>query len=458
MTDQTHFAQEAFSRLETLLKMARDGGADQADALFGESISAEQKVRLGRLEEAERSESRHIGLRLLIGKRQAAVSGNDVSADGLAQLVERGLAMTRAVPEDPYCGLATADQLASEAELAENMGKMETADPTIPQEETLQSQALAVEEAARAVAGVTNSDGASAAWGHSQTALMASNGFKGLRNSTRHSLSGEAIAGEGLSMETDWDYAVKVFAEDLPDPASIGKSAGERAVARLSPRTPPTGKFPIIYDKRLSAGLVRAFAGAINGRGIARKSSFLLDKMGEQIFPSDIQIIDNPLRKRGLGVRAFDAEGLPTRALHLVKDGVLQSWLLDLSTARQLGLESTASASRGAASPPSPSTSNLYLDAGSLSPLDLYKDEPQAFLVTHLMGMGVNGVTGDYSQGAAGFWLEKGEIVHPVNEATIAGNLLDMFQNLVAANDLEFNGSTNAPSLRIDGMTVAAGS
>jgi len=435
--------------LEDLIKTAQSLGADAADAVMIDGVSLSLSQRLGQPENLERAEGQDLGLRVLIGKQQAIVSSSDTSPDALKELAGRCVAMARVVPEDPYCGLADPDQLAT------HFPDVEAFDPYVPDEKTLIDWAQKAEDAARAVDGVTNSEGAEASWGSTDVAIAGSNGLAYGYRSSGCSVSASVLAGGGTQMERDYDYSSAVFAEDLTDSALIGRTAGEKAVARLNPRKVPTQQVPIIYSTRVSQGLLGHLSGAINGSSIARGTSFLKDKMGEKIFADGITILDDPHRKRGLRSKPMDGEGLANQKRAFIDDGVLQSWILDLRTARQLGLESTANASRSVGGSPSPSITNFYMAAGSLSFEDMIKDIESGFYVTELIGMGVNGVTGDYSRGAAGFWIEKGEIAYPVSELTIAGNLKDMFLNLTPADDLTFRYGTNAPTVRIDGMTVA---
>ncbi|MFK7865943.1 MAG: TldD/PmbA family protein [Alphaproteobacteria bacterium] len=452
---QTHdeFSAQAIDQLQELIKTAKKAGADEADALLGKAHSVSHQLRMGHSEGVERSEDSLLGLRVIVGKHQALVSSNDLSKQSFDGLVERAVAMAKQVPEDPYCGLAHQDQLASNM-IAANL---DAEDPVEPSADLLIERAKQAEETALSHDGITNSEGASASWSLSRIALAGSNGFLGTRSASNHSLFANVIAGSGLEMESDYDYSSAVYGEDLTPANIIGDHAASRALSRLSPKRPPTKKVPIIFDKRVSASLLSSLAGAINGQSIARKTSFLLDALGTQIFDSAITISDDPHRKRGLASKFFDGEGLATAPRNFVENGILTSWILDCRSAKQLGLQSTANAARGASSLPRPSVGNFTLHAGTQTPESLYQHEECAFLVTHLMGMGVNGVTGDYSQGASGFWIEKGEIAYPVNEATIAGNLKTMFLALTPANDLEFKGATNAPSVRIDGMMLAAG-
>ena len=442
---------ESLNLLADLVARARRAGADAADGILAEGIGVSHAQRLGKIEKLERAEGYDLGLRVLIGKRQAIVASNDRSAEALSGLVERAVAMAKAVPEDPFCGIADPDQI------ARSWPTLDSVDPDEPAPEVLIDRAKRAEEAARGVAGVTNSEGAEAGWSFSRVAIVASNGFAGGYAGSGHSVSASVLAGEGDAMERDYDWTSAVYGADLEDPAVIGERAGQRAVKRLGARRPGTGKFPVVYDPRVSAGLVGHLIGAISGSAIARGTSFLKDKLGQKIFPDAITIIDDPHRQRGLRSKPFDGEGIANRRRALIENGVLTTWLLDLRSARQLSLQSTGHAARGTGGPPSPSPTNLHLEPGAVSPAELIKDIASGFYVTELMGHGVNGVTGDYSRGASGFWIENGEILWPVNEATIAGNLKDMFANLVAADDLIFRAGTNAPTLRVEGMTVAGG-
>jgi PmbA protein len=440
---------DALDLLNDLIGRARKAGADAADALLVDSASMSLAQRLGQPERLERAESRDLGLRVLIGRRQAMVSSTDTAPAMLAELVDRAVAMAKSVPEDPYCGLADPDQLATEHP------EIELCDPEEPAPDSLVERARAAEESARGVEGVTNSEGAEAGWARSAVSLAASNGFTGHYAVSRHSVSVSVLAGEGTQMERDYDYSSTVFGSDLEDPATVGRRAGERAVKRLKPRRAATAKLPVVFDPRVSNSLVGHLASAINGTAIARGTSFLKDKMGQRVLPIGVTITDDPHRQRGLRSKPFDGEGVANRRRAIVEDGVLASWILDLRAARQLGLTSTGHAARGTSSPPSPSTTNLYLSAGELSPEELIAGIPTGFYVTELIGFGVNGVTGDYSRGASGFWIEQGALAYPVSEITIAGNLKDMFLNLTPANDLVFRYGTDAPTIRVDGMTIA---
>ena len=434
--------------LADLLAQARIAGADAADAVLISGTALSVQRRLGRTEHLERSEGRDLGLRVFVGRRSAIVSASAVDPAGFAALAARAVAMARVVPEDPYAGLA-------EEARAVDPTPLDLCDPEEPDAEALVARAGAAEEAALAVRGVTNSEGAEAGYGRTDMALMTSAGFAATAVRSSHSISATALAGSGTAMQRDYDYSSAVHLADLEDAAGIGRRAGERAVTRLNPQRPKTARLPVVFDPRVAASLLGHLAGAINGAAVARGTTFLKDRLGSRIFPAGIDIIDDPLRRRGLRSRAFDAEGVPTAECRLVADGVLASWLLDTRSARQLGLTSTGHAVRGTGGPPSPAPGNLYLRPGTLSPAALMADIVEGLYVTELMGMGVNGITGDYSRGAAGFMIRDGAIAGPVAEITIAGHLLEMFAHLTPADDLRFRRGTDAPTLRVEGMTMA---
>jgi PmbA protein len=435
-------------RAERLVKAARAAGADSADAVAVRGISLSIEVRDGAVEESESSEGDDIGLRVLVGRRQAVVSTNDLTGDVRA-LAERAVAMAKVAPDDQYAGLA------DEALLAHQFPDLELLDPNLPTVKQLETMARAAEEAGLNVKGVSKSGGASASAGIGGMVLVTSHGFRGSYLGSRHGLSMTAIAGDGTGMERDYDYSSALHASDLESPEKIGRTAGMRAIERLNPRKVTTRKVPVVFDPRVSNTLVGHLASAANGASVARKTSFLKDKMGEQLFASGIRIIDDPLRKRGLRSHPFDGEGVAGKKLALVDDGRLSSWILDSATARELGLVTTGHAQRGVSSSPSPGASNLHLEAGTVSPEDLIADIKDGFYVTDLIGSGVNGVTGDYSRGASGFWIENGKRTFAVSEVTIAGHLFEIFRTLVPANDLEFRYGVNAPTVRLEGLTVA---
>jgi PmbA protein len=444
------FDQSALSELaDSLVAQARRAGADAADAVAVRSVSLSVEVRDGAVEESERAEGDDLGLRVFVGKRQAIASTNDLSPAATAALVERAVAMAKAAPEDKFAGLADA------ALLAHDFPDLDLLDPDLPSVATLEAQARTAEQAGLAVKGVSKSGGASASAGIGGMVLATSTGFHGAYLGSSHGVSMTAIAGDGTGMERDYDFSAAPHAADLEDPATVGRIAGERAAARLNPRKVTTRKVPVVFDPRVANSLVSHLASAANGAAIARKTSFLKDKLRQALFAKGIRIVDDPLRRRGLRSRPFDGEGVRGEPLALIEDGVLTTWLLDSTSARELGLATNGRAARGVSSAPSPSASNLHLAPGAVSPEELIADIKDGFYVTDLIGSGVNGVTGDYSRGASGFWIENGRRTYPVSEVTIAGNLVDMFRNLTPANDLVFRYGVNAPTVRIEGLTVA---
>jgi PmbA protein len=433
---------------ERLVSAARRAGADAADAVAVRSVSLGVEVRDGAVEESERSEGDDLGLRVLVGRRQAVVSTNDIKAD-VSQLADRALAMARAAPEDPFAGLADPGLL------ARDIPDLDLLDADLPTVSTLEARASRAEAAALEVEGVSKSGGASASAGIGGMVLVTSGGFCGSYLSSGQSISMTAIAGDSTEMERDYDYSSALHGADLEAPEKVGRSAGERTVARLNPHKVETKRVPVVFDRRVAGSLVGHLAGAINGAAVARKTSFLRDKMGEQLFRPGIRVVDDPLRPRGLRSRPFDAEGVTGKARAMVEDGALASWFLDCATARELGLATTGHAQRGVSSTPSPGATNLYLSPGADSPDALIAGLAEGFYVTSLIGMGINQVTGDYSRGASGFWIENGRRSFPVSEVTIAGNLLDIFRVLLPANDLEFRFGIDAPTVRVEGLTVA---
>jgi PmbA protein len=439
---------------ERLVAAARRAGADHADAVAVRSVSLSVDVRDGAVEESQRAEGDDVGLRVLVGHKQAAVSTNDVkgqgfNGSGLEALAERAVAMARVAPEDKFAGLA------DPALLAHEFPDLDLLDPDVPSVDVLEKRARLAEAAGLAVSGVSKSGGASASAGIGGMVLVTSTGFQGTTIGSRHSISMSAIAGSGTGMEQDYDYTSTLHASDLDSADDIGRHAGERAVARLNPRKVSTRKVPVIFDPRISGTLVGHLVSAANGGSIARKTSFLREKLGERIFAKSIDIVDDPRRLRGQRSRVFDAEGVVTRKIKIVEDGVLKTWILDSATARELDLKTTGHAQRGVSSVPYPSPSNLHLEPGSKSPEELIAEIKDGFYITDLIGSGVNMVTGDYSRGASGFWIENGERTYPVSEVTIAGHLTEMFASLMPANDLTFRYGTNAPTLRVEGLTVA---
>ncbi len=435
--------------LDELLKQARTAGADSADAILYVSTSVSVERRLGQMENLERSESRDLGLRVFLGKRSAIVSATAVDPARFAALAERAVAMARVVPEDPYAALC------EQAAAADDNQPLDLLDAREPSVEALIARAEAAEQAALAVKGVTNSEGGSAGYSRTDIYLATSAGFAGAFARTGHSVSASVIAGTGTDMQRDYDYHGTVHLADLDAPELIGHSAGERAVARLNPSRPKTAKMPVVFDPRVAGSLVGHLSGAINGAAVARGTSFLKDKLGQQILARGVNVHDDPRRPRGGRSHTFDGEGVPTRARAIVEDGVLQSFFLDSRSARQLGMQTTGHASRGTGGPPGPSATNLYLAAGAVTPADLMADIKEGLYITEMIGSGINQLTGDYSRGAAGFMIRDGAIAEPVAEITVAGNLNDMFLHLTPANDLRFRRGTDAPTTRVDGMTMA---
>jgi PmbA protein len=442
--------QSALSALaQRLVEAAKRAGADAADAVAVRGVSHGVEIRDGKVEASERSEGDDVGLRVLVGRRQAVISTNDVSGDNANVLAERAVAMARVAPDDAYVGLA------DPALLARDFPNLDLLDPVTPSVKELERRAVAAEEAAMAVKGVTKSGGASASTGIGGMVLVTSTGFHGSYLRSSQGISMTAIVGDGTKMERDYDYTSAMHASDLESPDKVGKLAGERAVARANPRKVATCKVPVVFDPRVSNSLVGHVVGAVNGASIARKTSFLKDSLGKQLFKNDIRIIDDPLRVRGLRSQSFDAEGVAVKKTAIIDGGVLTTWLLDCATARELGMTTTGHAHRGVSSSPSPGPYNLHLEPGTATPAELIADIKDGFYVTDLIGSGVNGVTGDYSRGAAGFWIENGEITYAVSEITIAGHLLEMFKSLTPANDLSFRYGVNAPTVRIEGLTIA---
>ena len=432
-----------------LIELTKAAGADAADVLVSDSASLSVSCRMGQLEDTERAESRDIGLRAMIGQKQAFVSGSAVDEDALKQLAQRAVDMAQATPEDRYCGFAPEDRLSSE------IPALDIADAYEPDADKLLSMAVACEDAARAVDGITNSEGGGAGWGRATTALVTSHGFEGAYTSTSFSTSCAVIGGEGEAMERDYASHTARHLEDLDAPEDIGARAGERTIKRLNPRKMESTKTNVVYHPRVSASLLGHLSAAISGSAIARGTSFLRDQMGQQVMSKAITIHDDPLRPRGLRSAGFDGEGVKTEKLTPVDKGVLQCWWLDSAAARQLESETNGRAARGIGGPPSPSATNLYMQAGEESVVTMLKNIGTGFYVTELIGMGVNGVTGDYSRGASGFWIENGEIAYPVSEMTIAGNLKEMFLHMTPADDLQFRRGVNAPTILVEGMALA---
>jgi PmbA protein len=435
--------------LARLLDLARRAGAEQADAVLLENASLGVSCRLGQMEDLERSEGRDVGLRVLIGQKQAIVSGSDVAPKALELLAQRAVDMARYATEDPYAGLADPALLATS--WPDNLDMIDNSEPSA---EELIDQARATEDAALAVTGITNSEGASASWSRGRIALATSHGFAGSYENTSFAVGVSVLAGEGTAMERDYEYDSARHRADLGDPAEIGRKAAERTIRRLGARSVKPTRVPVVYDPRVAGGLLGHLTAAISGSAVARGTSFLKNSMGEVIFAPGISVFDDPLRPRGQRSKPFDGEGVATRRRAIIEDGRLTTWLLDSASARQLGLASTGHASRGTGLP-APGPTNFYMAPGTVSARELIGAIDDGLYITEMIGMGVNGVTGDYSRGASGFWIEKGELAYPVAGLTIAGNLRDMFKAIIPADDLVFKYGINAPTVRIDGMTIA---
>ncbi|NPD14226.1 TldD/PmbA family protein [Xinfangfangia sp. D13-10-4-6] len=436
---------------QDLLRAALKAGADQADALAVRGTALSVDIRQGQLEQAERAEGTDIGLRVLIGQRQACVSASDTSRLTIEALAERAVAMAREAPEDPSIGLATPDQLSASRDAA----GLELADPGAdPDAAALEAAARRLEASALSVSGITQAE-ASATFSRRELALAQSNGFIGGYGRTGSSRSIVSFCGAGTAMERDYAGESRVFAADLPDDEGIGRLASERALSRLGAVKPPTGTYPVLYDERIAASLIGHLLGAINGEAVARGASWARDLLGKAVLPQGLSLTEDPLRIRASSSRPFDAEGLAVRAKNFVEDGVLTTWVLDLATARRLKMTPTANAMRGPSAPPSPGTTNLQLTPGAASRDDLIAQMGTGLLVTSLIGSTINPTTGDYSRGASGWWVENGQLSHPVHECTIAGNLRDMLGRIVQANDARPHLAIRVPSILIDGMTIA---
>jgi PmbA protein len=428
-----------FNQAEDLLRAAKAAGADVAETSMSIGSSLSLQRRLGKIEETERAEGRGMSLRVFIGQKNASVSAGSIDPAAFARLAEQAVAMARVVPEDIYAEIPDAPPPL-------DAGFLELDDPAEPSMELLIARAAAAEDAALAVAGITNSEGASASWGRSQSVLVTSRGFAGHYTRSNHSISASAIAGTGVGMQRDYDYSSAVHGEDLEDAETIGRRAANQAIARLNPARPKTAKLPVLFDPRVSSGFLSALSSAIAGAAIARGTSFLKDKLGVQIFGATITITDDPLRIRGQRSRAFDGEGQPGAKRAFIENGVLTSWILDTRSANQLGLKTTGH---------SGGVSNFYLEPGKPTPDELMADVAEGLDITEMMGGGVNGITGDYSRGAAGFMIRDGKLAEPVAEFTLAGHALSIFANLTPANDLVFKRGINAPTIRVEGLTLA---
>lgn len=437
---------------EQMLEVAKTAGAEAADTIVLRGTSLSIEVREGRLEHAERAEGIDIGLRVFMGQRQAIVSGSDIKPATMRLMAERAVAMAKEAPEDSFAGLADPDQIAKDWDL--DALELYDSSPE-PNPAALEQMALGAEAAAAAISGVSQVQAAAGGYEERDVHLATSHGFSGGYRRTHTSVSCVAIAGHGTGMERDYDGDSRIFASDLRSAADIGRSAGERAVARLNPQKPKTGVYPVLFDERISSSLIGHLLGAVNGASVVRGSTWAKDLLGKQVLPEGMALIEDPHRVRANGSRPFDGEGLATSRRAIVQDGVLQGWTLDLASARKLGMAPTGNAARGISGPPSPATWNVALTQGQHSRADLIRDMGTGILVTSMIGSTINSNTGDYSRGAAGFWVENGTIQYPISGITIAGNLIDMLQRIVPANDARLHLSNIVPSLLIDGLTIA---
>ena len=439
--------------MNILIDTALSSGASAADCVLSRSRGVSLTRRLGKDETIERYEDFDTGLRVFVGNKIASVSTNENSETAIKDVARRAVDMAKIAPQDDF-SLIASQEILEEFPINEALS-VDSYDKVEPNIDIIRDRAKEVEDTALSVKGITNSDGADASWGEGETLLMTSNGFFGCSKKSNHSVSVVVIAEKNGKMERDYDYSSKVFGEDLKTSKQIGLEAANKTLARMGATKPVTGKYPVIFDPRVSRSIASHFASAINGSAIARKTSFLKDMLNKQVANTSINIVDDPFLERGLGSRLFDAEGLGSRKYTLIKDGVLQQWLLDLSSAKQLNLKPFGNAKRGISGPPSPGTSNFMILPGKITPENLIKGVSNGFYVTDMIGSSVSMITGDYSRGASGFWIKNGELSIPITEATIAGNLKEMFMTLKPANDIDYSHSINSPTLLIEGMTIA---
>lgn len=436
--------------LHDIVQAALKAGADAAEAVSADRRALSVGVRNGRLEDLEREESRDLGLRVFVGRRQASVSASDLSAATQARLVERAVAMARLAPEDPYADLAPDDRLARGP-----LPDLDLYDPSEPSAETMERQSAEAEAAALAVPGVARSEGGHAAWSSSRWRLVTSHGFDGAYQGSAFSLGVGVIAEKDGAMERGGESRSTRHLSDLPGAEAIGRTAGERAAARVGARKIASTTAPVIFDNRMAGQIVSPAIGAISGPSIARGTSFLKDRMGQRVFAEGVSLIDDPFRRRGMGSTPFDDEGVSVERRALFDDGVLTTWLLNSAAARQLGLETTGHASRGLAGPPGVSTHNLHMEPGQRDLAGMMADAGTGLLITSMFGPSLNGNTGDWSAGVSGFWFENGVIAYPVNEVTVAGKLTELYLRMVRGSDLEFRGAFNVPSLMFDAVAIA---
>ena len=436
-------------KADFLIKKSKKSGADNVDVVYIENTNIDVGCRLRKIERLERSESNDLGLRFIKNKKQVIVSSNDLAQKSLEELVFKASKMVGAVPKDPYCSIA------KKKDLIKKIPNLEIFDNKEPTIKSLKDKVIEAENAGLNVKGVTNSEGSEIGWNKSKIYLFNSNGLNVNYQSSSYGIYAVLIAGSGTSMEREYEFASSVFEKDLAKTSLVGKKAGELAVKKLNPKKIKTSKIPVIFSPRVANSFLKHLSNAINGNSITRGTSFLKKKLNKKIFSSNINIIDNPLKKRGLQSKPFDGEGLETKKTQIIKNGELKTWFLDLATAHQLRLKSTAHASRNISSPPTPSPTNLYFEPSNISPKSLIGNIKKGVYLTELMGSSVNLTNGDYSRGGSGFWIDKGEITYPINGITIADNLNEMFKKIILANDLEFKHGLNSPTMLIEDMIVA---
>ena len=440
---------QIYEKADFLIKKSKKSGADNVDVVYIENTNIDVGCRLRKIERLERSESNDLGLRFIKNKKQVIVSSNDLAKKSLEELVFKASKMVGAVPKDPYCSIA------KKKDLIKKIPNLEIFDNKEPSIKSLKDKVLEAENAGLDVKGITNSEGTEIGWNKSKIYLFNSNGLNVNYQSSSYGIYAVLIAGSGTSMEREYEFASSVFEKDLTKTSLVGKKAGELAVKKLNPKKIKTSKIPVIFSPRVANSFLKHLSNAINGNSITRGTSFLKKKLNKKIFSSDINIIDDPLKKRGLQSKPFDGEGLETKKTQIIKNGELKTWFLDLATAHQLKLKSTAHASRNISSPPTPNPTNLYFEPGNISPKNLIGNIKKGIYVTELMGSSVNLINGDYSRGGSGFWIDNGQITYPVNEITIADNLNEMFRKIILANDLEFKQGLNSPTMLIENMIVA---
>ena len=436
-------------KADFLIKKSKKSGADSVDVVYIENTNIDVGCRLKKIEKLERSESNDIGLRFIKNKKQVIVSSNDLTKKNLEELIYKASKMVGAIPRDPYCSIA------KKKDLIKKIPNLEIFDSKEPTIKSLKDKVIEAENAGLNVKGVTNSEGAEIGWNKSKIYLFNSNGLNVSYQSSSYDIYAVLIAGRGTLMEREYEFASSVFEKDLTKSSLLGKKAGELAVKKINPKKIKTSKIPVIFSPRVANSFLKHLSSAINGNSITRGTSFLKKKLNKKIFSSNINIIDNPLKKRGLQSKPFDGEGLETKKTQIIKNGELKTWFLDLATAHQLRLKSTAHASRNISSPPTPSPTNLYFEPGNISPKSLIGNIKKGVYLTELMGSSVNLINGDYSRGGSGFWIDKGEITYPINGITIADNLNEMFKKIILANDLEFKHGLNSPTMLIEDMIVA---